>query len=332
IEVEQEAAGSGVAVTGVRLRSGPVRRARWYVDASGHRSRLLGRALDLEVRLLGDERVALHRRLAVRPGADVTRLLFSANRDRRMTWAWVLPIGSHRMSVGVVVPAAELRAARAADQSPEQVFDDFIAAFDGVAALVGEKAAGDGPVRSRAFTPFAHDRTSGHNWVLVGDAAALLDPVTSSGVAIGLHSAFAASRLVDHALSGSPAVASDRWAHHHLTVRTTTVINQVVDRVLHRRGLRSLIGTRLAAFVYAITNVLVNAWYTRLRPASGPRIVLHGGLLSAARNLSRLALALDLARRAVDGFSRARSTRSDAEEGSPLPWASAARPTASRSG
>ncbi|MEL7158923.1 MAG: tryptophan 7-halogenase, partial [Actinomycetota bacterium] len=96
IEVEQEATGSGVAITGVRLRSGPVRRARWYVDASGHRSRLLGRALDLEVRLLGDERVALHRRLAVRPGADVTRLLFSANRDRRMTWAWVLPIGSHR--------------------------------------------------------------------------------------------------------------------------------------------------------------------------------------------------------------------------------------------
>lgn len=340
IGVEREGVGANGMIGGVTLRSGLVQQARWYVDASGHRSRLLGRALDLDMRLLGDERVALHQRLAVAPQCEVTRLLFGANGDERMTWGWVLPIGTSQVSVGVVVPAHHLRATRAGGRSSDEVFYAFVDAFEGVAEHLGGATAA-GPLRSRAYAPYTHTRTVGPNWILIGDAAALLDPITSSGVATGLHSAFTAHRLIDRALQhrpeqGGPAdrrllVAHER-AHHHLTVRTTTVVNQLVDRVVHRRGLRALIGTRLAIFVYAITNVLINAWYNRFRPSDRRRIVVHGLLLGAARSLSRMALGLDLARRPLRALRRRRRSWSHPSGPPPRLAQAFARPTPSRSG
>ncbi|MEM8925923.1 MAG: tryptophan 7-halogenase [Actinomycetota bacterium] len=301
-EVDATDEGSSARITALALRSGGRVTAHWYLDAGGHRSRVIGRALRLPITPIGDERMAIHARFLHRPRRPITQLLFSANAERRMTWGWVLPIGPDRTSIGAVVPVDELRRARRTGRSNDDLFWGLVREFGHLDLPRADQIIGEG-VATRAYTPYVHHDTSGPNWALMGDAATLLDPITSSGVATALLSAGTAAELVAADLAGSSrrmppgrrraGVAQAHRGHHHLTVRTATVINRLVDRVLHRRGLRALVGTRIAVFTFAITNVLINAWYSRLQPTTRWRMAAHRLLLWAAAALTGAAGVLD---------------------------------------
>jgi flavin-dependent dehydrogenase len=55
-------------------------------------------------------------------------------------------------------------------------------------------------VRAVSDWSYTSDRLAGDRWVLVGDAAAFIDPVFSTGVYLGLASAFRAAAAVERAL------------------------------------------------------------------------------------------------------------------------------------
>jgi flavin-dependent dehydrogenase len=112
----------------------------------------------------------------------------------------VAPVPGGRVNVGVVVPEATLRAA-AGDGRPgaaaSRVLDDIVALLPG--------PAGDEPwrwaPRTDAVTvalPLAHRprRLAGPGWLLVGDAAGFLDPLSGEG----LHRALASARLAADAI------------------------------------------------------------------------------------------------------------------------------------
>lgn len=124
--------------------------------------------------------------------ATLTRLVRG-----RHCWFWLIPIGEHRTSVGVVMDIAYFRATRL---SPANMLDREIAAapvmrsrMAGARQVTEVHAAGDYSYRNT--------RLHGRRWLLAGDAAGFIDPIFSTGVFLALHSAERAAGVLDFALN-----------------------------------------------------------------------------------------------------------------------------------
>jgi flavin-dependent dehydrogenase len=112
-------------------------------------------------------------------------------RDRG--WFWYIPLPDDIVSVGIVA-------------SPEYLFRDGqdynaiyareVADCHPLTAMLIDATRLD-PVRGIATLAYRNRRVAGHGWVMIGDAAAFLDPIYSSGLYLALASAeFAADAIV----------------------------------------------------------------------------------------------------------------------------------------
>jgi flavin-dependent dehydrogenase len=171
-------------------------RARYLIDASG-RDTLLGRLLRLK------EPNRLHRSAALyahfagvtrRAGEDAGNISIYRVADG---WAWLIPLPGDITSVGLVCGPDTLRT-RGADSAGflRRTLEGNaqLAARLADAQLVDHlQATGNYSYQCRAW--------AGQRWVMVGDAAAFLDPIFSSGVHLALQSALDAAQLVDRVLA-----------------------------------------------------------------------------------------------------------------------------------
>jgi geranylgeranyl reductase family protein len=111
-------------------------------------------------------------------------------------WWWVIPLKDNRTSVGLVAPSRTLRG-----QKPDEA---YFSAQIAQTPFLRERLAGAtrvAPVRSVSDYSYVSRKVAGDRFVLVGDAAAFIDPVFSTGVYLGLVGAFRAAEAVDAALS-----------------------------------------------------------------------------------------------------------------------------------
>lgn len=111
-------------------------------------------------------------------------------------WWWVIPLQHGKTSVGLVAPSRVLRG-RKPDQS---YFDERIAETPYLQQRLAQ-ARRVAPVRTASDYSYVATRASGDHYLLVGDAAAFIDPVFSTGVHLGMASAFRAAEAVDRALT-----------------------------------------------------------------------------------------------------------------------------------
>ena len=112
-------------------------------------------------------------------------------------WSWRIPLPG-RVSVGMVVGAEHLPKFGA---SPDERFDNLLRQ-DSVLCNVAGQAKRLSPVMEYANYQLVSERLTGDGWALVGDSAGFIDPVFSSGLFIGMHSAF---ELAEAIRKGTPA-------------------------------------------------------------------------------------------------------------------------------
>lgn len=110
-------------------------------------------------------------------------------------WWWVIPLAGDRTSLGLVAPKSAL----AGRKPDEQLFAARLAATPYLAQRFAA-ATRVAPVRVTSDYSYVCRRFAGDGWVLVGDAAAFIDPVFSTGVYLGMQSGFRAADAIDHAL------------------------------------------------------------------------------------------------------------------------------------
>jgi flavin-dependent dehydrogenase len=240
--------------------SGRCYRARWYIDASG-RSRIVGRTARIATQRWGCERIGLwrHRRSGVT--FDGTALHFDdASPD--LVWAWEIPIGVERTSVGVVMPVTDFRDARREAESLDEVMDHALVRFS---SLDADSLAG--PTRTRTFQPYVSQRIVGTNWLMVGEAAALVDPLSSSGVTAAIrHGVEAAATIVS--AERTPESRGRLLARYDRRVSDVArLYNEALERLLYDPRLRTRLSMRQAARAYVILGYLVSALYNRIEPA-----------------------------------------------------------------
>ncbi|HEY3668631.1 MAG TPA: NAD(P)/FAD-dependent oxidoreductase [Polyangiaceae bacterium] len=111
-------------------------------------------------------------------------------------WWWVIPLRNDRTSVGLVGPSRNLRG-----QKPDEA---YFKAQIAQTPFLRERLANAtqvAPVRSVSDYSYVSRKVAGDRFVLVGDAAAFIDPVFSTGVYLGLVGAFRAAEAVSAALT-----------------------------------------------------------------------------------------------------------------------------------
>ena len=178
------------------------------VDATG-RARWLSRQLGLEPRgyALGDvafyrfyESITWDESLLGTPARS--RIFFAACPSG---WLWFVPLSATRASVGLVTRKSALR-----DAKPEELFEREL---ELLRPLLGSAEPVDVPCTERrdlhAVEDWSYrlDTCAGDGWYLVGDAAAFVDPVLSSGVMLAHRTGLACANAIGSVWSGAPAAS-----------------------------------------------------------------------------------------------------------------------------
>jgi len=165
--------------------------ARFLVDASGGGC-FLGNRLKIKkpIRDLNNVAVFAHydgvKRMSGKKEGDITIGILADG-----GWVWIIPFLGTRTSVGVVLPAKNVK--------QSECMDSLIMKTISESRILREKmenAKQVGPTRTAAN--FSHSCSSlvGDRWLLLGDAAVFLDPVFSSGVHMVVWSAKFASEAL----------------------------------------------------------------------------------------------------------------------------------------
>jgi flavin-dependent dehydrogenase len=175
-------------------------RARLVVGADGTGS-MVARAFMVArpVRRLRRAGLTLHHRdpAASEPGVPMeARMVIGAG-----WYCGVAPVPDARVNVGVVVAEHALRGALARGERPEAMLESIVRSLPGKPEPWQSAGATD-PVA--VALPLAHRvaRRAGHGFVLVGDAAGFVDPISGEGIHRALVSAELAARAGERWLAG----------------------------------------------------------------------------------------------------------------------------------
>lgn len=174
----------------IRLESGPVQ-ANWIVDASGQAC-VLGRHFKTRKLLDGYRNISYfeHFEGVRRPDGDRTG--FATLAMCREAWFWMIPIDDRVTSVGVVVDDEHAR------RIPVPANQRLRWCIDQCPLVTDRMRDATGPTTNHVVGDFSYtcEPYAGDGWFMVGDAAAFIDPVWSTGVTLGIDTGVAAARRI----------------------------------------------------------------------------------------------------------------------------------------
>ncbi|MDT7847432.1 NAD(P)/FAD-dependent oxidoreductase [Streptomyces justiciae] len=141
------------------------------------------------------------------PGDEWSNILIEGIKDG---WFWGIPIDKGVFSVGYVTRSAT---ASASDKALEDLFVSEVEQTTKLKEILKDAHQTSGYRTARDWS-YTNERFYGNGWVLVGDAAAFVDPLFSTGVALATMAGSTLSKIVDKILQ-HPEIeekALDRYA------------------------------------------------------------------------------------------------------------------------
>jgi len=186
------------------------RPARFRLDGTG-RTGILAR------RLAGRRMASPHRTIALSaawdadapwPVPDATHTLVEGYPDG---WAWSVPVSGHRRVVAVMVDPQASRLARG--DGAHEVYRQELSKTRALRQLVAGARMVAGPTGWDA-TEYCATSYAGKDWLVMGDAATFVDPLSSAGVKKALTSGWLAAVAVHTSLrdAGRASLAQDFFA------------------------------------------------------------------------------------------------------------------------
>jgi flavin-dependent dehydrogenase len=187
----------------------PVRvRSRILLDASGQ-GRMLGRRLDLMDWHEDLRNIAVWSYFQGCSRLDGQKAGDALVENRPGGWFWFIPLNDGTVSIGYVTHIKDLQAS---GKSPEDLFAIEQAELEEIKRLM------QGATRVSAFRTtrdwsYRCRRFQGPGWALVGDAAAFVDPLFSTGVTLAMWAGRAVAEAADEALR-DPTAEEDAMARY----------------------------------------------------------------------------------------------------------------------
>jgi flavin-dependent dehydrogenase len=181
-------------------------------------------------------------------------------------WVWLIPISERVTSVGVVVPQALHR--RESKATAEESLEHYLRETPAAPALLRE-ATRVSSARFDADYSYLARAMAGDRWVAVGDAAAFLDPIFSTGVLLAMQGGLEAAEAIDAGLRAGDLSARRfegyervvRRRYHYFRRFVVGFYDPYFRRLLFRRS-------RRLGIYEAVLSALAGNW----RPTLGTRL------------------------------------------------------------
>ncbi|MEV6648030.1 NAD(P)/FAD-dependent oxidoreductase [Amycolatopsis sp. NPDC051371] len=149
-------------------------------------------------------------------------------------WFWFIPLHDGTVSVGHVTPIAEYKAS---GKSLEEIYTERLAQTEEIKTLTAgaRRVSGFRNIKDWSYTC---TKFHGPGWTLVGDAAAFIDPLLSTGVTLALRGSRALADAIDEVLA-NPSSETEvlDWYEHSYRSFLDSVLEFVrffYDRTKHK--------------------------------------------------------------------------------------------------
>jgi menaquinone-9 beta-reductase len=272
---------NGRRVAAVSTQLGKRISSPWFIDASGSASTLFARAFHLPTYEAGPRKVAIWGYFPVTTPVEGTTLYADGVKPPYMEWVWEIPINPNTISVGYVATGETIKAGREQGETVEAILREKLGRFPRFESLLRTVPAIAPSVTS--FICRMHGRVAGPNWLIAGEAAAMVDPMTANGVTAALRHAAEASRLLIESRhrQSIPWLGAAMYSRRILDL--AMFFNYGIERVIYESPVRNRIGVLKAGDVYTIPAWSLNSVYSRLRPRGVLKTLLFCSLLYLSR-------------------------------------------------
>jgi menaquinone-9 beta-reductase len=268
-------------VAAVRTQHGNRICSPWFIDASGSAASLFARAFHLPAFESGPRKVAIWSYFPITMPSEGTTLYADGVKPPYMEWVWEIPINPNTISVGYVATGETIKVQRQEGRTVEEILREKLGRFPRFASLLESAPAVSPSVTS--FVCRMHGGVAGPNWLIAGEAAAMVDPMTSNGVTAALRHASEASRLIIESRHRHriPYLAAAMYSRRILGL--AKFFNGGIERVIYESPIRNRIGVLQAGDVYTVPAWSLNSIYSRFRPHGAFKTLLFGCLLDLFR-------------------------------------------------
>ncbi len=275
----------GMRIVSIQTASGAQFDSPWFIDASRfvYHSAFLAREFNLPVIAYGPRKVCLWSYFTAPLAHEGTTIYMDPVRREYQDWIWEIPIGPETLSVGYVTTGEATKKMRDQGHSVEDILRLQLAGFPRLASL-SQKDAGAVP-RVTSFSCRTYRGVTGPNWIIAGEAASMVDPITSNGVTSALRHAQEASALIAAARGKSELSYLARKSYSMRVLQLGRFFNGGIESLVYDWPVRDRLGISagrddlhgccmehersVLAIAAAWRSVNRDLWRTAERPARG---------------------------------------------------------------
>ena len=236
----------------------------WFIDASGFAACFLPRELNLPAIQFGPAKVALWAYFPVTESIEGTTLYMDPVASEYLDWVWEIPISSDVVSVGYVTTGAATKVKRDQGLSVEDIFRQQLMKFPRFEPLL--RAGAENTVNVTSYRSRAHTGVAGPNWLVAGEAASMVDPITANGVTAALRHAVEASRLILKYRKRGRLPFRARVCYSSRILQMAKFFNSGIEKIVYEPSVRNRIGLGRSGTVYTSPAWSMNVVYARMKP------------------------------------------------------------------
>jgi flavin-dependent dehydrogenase len=268
-------------ICSVRTEGGARISSAWFIDASGIGASLVARKFNLPVLQYGPTKVGMWTYFKVPLQVEGTTLYMDPVPAEYLEWIWEIPISPDTVSVGYVVPGAAMKARREKGSSVEDVFREQLMKFPRFEQLLQQVPVDE--INVTSFRCRVHVESAGPNWLIAGEAASLVDPMTSNGFTAALRHAGEAASLILKFRKRGELRRRARKAYSSRILQTAKFFNEGIEKVIYEPRVRNRIGLSTAGTAYTSPAWSMNVVYARMRAEGTLSTFFLGALLGFFR-------------------------------------------------
>jgi flavin-dependent dehydrogenase len=255
---------NGKQIASVHTASGERYSSPWFIDASGFATALLAREFDLRAVHNGPKKVAIWTYFPVNNSIEGTTLYMEPEPAEYLDWIWEIPINPREVSVGYVTTGAAMKAQREKGLAVEEIFRQQLKKFPRFEPLL--RSVPLDALNVTSFRSRVHIGVTGPNWLIVGEAASMVDPITANGVTAALRHAAEASHLILKHRKRGKLPLSARISYNSRVMQLARFFNSGIENVVYQPPIRNRIGLRHSGTVYISPAWGINLLYARMNP------------------------------------------------------------------
>lgn len=270
---------AGGQIKNVHTSDGQTLSATWFVDASGQ-SRLFARKFEVPRQDFGRRKIALWTHFD-NPDYGERTNLYTENPPGYLSWIWEIPIRPTTRSVGLIISADKFKELNRAEKSVEKVFLSELLKFQRFRETLPKDP--DLTLFRCSYQTYVHEYACGPNWFMIGEAAAMPDPLSANGVTAALRHGKEVAASIEAAQNTGEVPAQQRGFFNTNVKRMGLLGSYHFEETIYLQHIRRGLNPYFAALFLTLPNFGVNALYSKYTPRSTKAIYFYGWVFLAVR-------------------------------------------------